>query len=82
MNLTKEAERKIGMSRGPGKWQRKILQVLQERWYVSEYDLFSGSPGRTERLLFRRAAERLAAKGLVTVKRDAMDRISVTRLEN
>jgi len=55
------------MSRGPGRWQRVLLSLLQENAYVPIIDavkiLMDGSPKRTDLVAARRAAKRLAESG-------------------
>jgi len=55
------------MSRGPGRWQRVFLSLLQENAYVPVIDavkiLTDGSPKRTDLVAARRAAKRLTERG-------------------
>ena len=56
------------MSRGPGRWQRAILDELQrrERFFVRE--LLGYTYTRSDRLAVARAAHRLAAQGKLTLE--------------
>lgn len=69
------------MSRGPGRWQRAILEALQTRDWIGEWHVFPRDCGHTQRFVFRRAAERLAEQGLVTVER-LNHEFYVTRRQN
>jgi hypothetical protein len=66
------------MSRGPGKWQRAILDALKTDEYVCLCGL---AKGRSQRFAYRRAAQRLAQKGLVTIEVGDIV-VSVTCREN
>ena len=56
------------MSRGPGVWQRKILDALATHEYVFLWDILPQYPTRGQRFACRRAALRLADRGLVTLE--------------
>jgi hypothetical protein len=56
------------MSRGPGVWQRKILAALATQKYVFLWDILPRSPTRGQRFACRRAAQRLANRGLVILE--------------
>jgi hypothetical protein len=56
------------MSRGPGVWQRKILEALTTQEYVFLWDILPRSHTRGQRFACRRAAQRLANRGLVILE--------------
>jgi hypothetical protein len=55
------------MSRGPGRWQRAILDELQRREVFYVRELLSEDPSRSDRLAVIRAAHRLASYGLIAI---------------
>ncbi len=69
------------MSRGPGRWQRAILAALKTRDHVFSWEILPRAAGRSQRFVFRRAAQRLAEQGLVTIETRGLD-ICVTPVEN
>jgi len=69
------------MSRGPGRWQRAILDALQAQDYIFSWQILPRGCGRRERFVFRRAAQRLAEQGFVTLERMGID-LYVTRRQN
>jgi hypothetical protein len=69
------------MSRGPGKVQRAIIEALKTREYIFMSDIFPRYGGRSQRFVFRRAAERLAAQGLVSLEHVHFD-LCVTPRDN
>jgi hypothetical protein len=56
------------MSRGPGRWQRAILDELQRREVFYVRELLPATPTRSEQLAVIRAAHRLAHRGLLVDK--------------
>jgi hypothetical protein len=56
------------MSRGPGIWQRKILDALASQESVGLWDIRPPDCGRSQRFACRRAAQRLADRGLVSLE--------------
>ena len=56
------------MSRGPGVWQRRILVVLATQEYVFLEAILPRGHTRGQRFACRRAAQRLANRGLVILE--------------
>jgi hypothetical protein len=55
------------MSRGPGRWQRAILDELQRREVFYLREVLPATPTRSDRLAVVRAAHRLARQGRLVV---------------
>jgi hypothetical protein len=53
------------MSRGPGKWQRAILDELQRREVFYVRQVLPARHTRSDQLAVIRAAHRLASRGLI-----------------
>jgi hypothetical protein len=56
------------MSRGPGKWQRVILEELRAHDHIFVWHIFPDGYGHRQRFVYRRAAQRLAEQGLVALE--------------
>ncbi len=56
------------MSRGPGRWQRAILDALTASEWILLCDVLPPGPTRAQLLACRRAANRLEAQGLVQTR--------------
>jgi hypothetical protein len=69
------------MSRGPGRWQRAILDALQAQDYISLWYILPRGHTRGQRFACRRAAQRLAQQGRVTIERVGIDELYVTPRE-
>lgn len=55
------------MSRGPGKWQRLILEALDKEGWCIVYDLLPEDSRRSERTALNRAAHLLEKRGLIDI---------------
>lgn len=55
------------MSRGPGKWQRMILEALEDRDFVIVCDLLPKDAKRAEQSALNRATHKLADAGKVEI---------------
>ena len=56
------------MSRGPGRWQRAILEALQTREWIILGDILPAGSGRSARFACRRAAKHLRRAGQVELR--------------
>jgi hypothetical protein len=71
----------MNMSRGPGRWQRAILEALEAHDYIFLWHILPRGHTRGQRFACHRAAQRLAKKGLVTLEWVGVE-VCVTRREN
>jgi hypothetical protein len=55
------------MSRGPGRWQRAILDELQRREVFYVREVLPATHTRSDQLALIRAAHRLVSRGLITI---------------
>ena len=66
------------MSRGPGKWQRRILAALEKRPAVHMRDLLPPTSSRSHHQALNRAALRLSANGKISIGRGGLSHSLLT----